>query len=74
MVDTYILGKSELNIDGPEKIAGRAKFAIDMTLPGMLHARVLRSPRAHALGYLSRFTLAVPRACRNLLSQSLHVA
>ncbi len=48
MVDTFILGKSELNIDAPEKIAGRAKYAIDMTLPGMLHARVLRSPRAHA--------------------------
>ncbi len=48
MVDTYILGKSELNIDSPEKISGRAMYAIDMTLPGMLQARVLRSPRAHA--------------------------
>ena len=48
MVDTFILGKSELNIDGPEKIAGRAKYAIDMSLPGMLHALVLRSPLPHA--------------------------
>ena len=48
MVDTYILGKSEMNIDAPEKIAGRARYAIDVVLPGMLHARVLRSPRPHA--------------------------
>ena len=48
MADTFILGKSELNIDGPEKIAGRAKYAIDMSLPGMLHAKLLRSPHAHA--------------------------
>jgi len=48
MVDTYILGKPELNIDGPEKIAGRAKYAIDMVLPGMLHGKILRSPHAHA--------------------------
>lgn len=48
MVAPYILGKSEQNIDAPEKIAGRAKYAIDVILPGMLHARVLRSPVPHA--------------------------
>src|SRR5688572_21613426 len=48
MVDTFILGKPGLNIDTPEKIAGRARYAIDMALPGMLQARVLRSPHPHA--------------------------
>ena len=48
MVDTFILGKPGLNIDTPEKIAGRARYAIDMALPGTLQARVLRSPHPHA--------------------------
>ena len=34
--------------DGVEKVTGRARFGADITLPGMLHGRVLRSPHAHA--------------------------
>jgi CO/xanthine dehydrogenase Mo-binding subunit len=44
----HILGTGPLNIDGPEKLSGRARYAIDLTLPGMLHARVLRSTQPHA--------------------------
>ncbi|MBI2359022.1 MAG: xanthine dehydrogenase family protein molybdopterin-binding subunit, partial [Deltaproteobacteria bacterium] len=29
-------------------ITGRATYADDIKLPGMLHAAILRSPRAHA--------------------------
>src|SRR3954471_3582152 len=32
----------------PAKIAGRASYVHDMVLPGMLHARILRSPRPFA--------------------------
>src|SRR6476660_8743946 len=30
------------------KVSGRLKYAGDMTMPGMLHVQVLRSPHAHA--------------------------
>src|SRR5262249_60189926 len=34
--------------DGMEKVAGQALYAGDFSLPGMAHARVLRSPLPHA--------------------------
>src|SRR6056297_972592 len=34
--------------DGIDKVTGRARFGADMTAPGMLVGRVLRSPHAHA--------------------------
>lgn len=34
--------------DGLEKVMGRARYVGDMTVAGMLHARVLRSPVPHA--------------------------
>jgi nicotinate dehydrogenase subunit B len=42
-----IVGTSAARRDLPEKLAGRG-FVHDMTLPGMLHARVLRQPRPGA--------------------------
>jgi CO/xanthine dehydrogenase Mo-binding subunit len=35
-------------IDGPEKLSGRALYAADITVPGVLQARTVRSTRAHA--------------------------
>jgi xanthine dehydrogenase molybdenum-binding subunit len=35
--------------DALEKVTGRAQYAADLRLPGMLHAKVLRSPHAHAI-------------------------
>ena len=35
-------------IDGLSKIVGTAQFVADMTLPRMAHAKLLRSPHAHA--------------------------
>ena len=34
--------------DGRAKVTGAARFTVDVTLPGMLHARLLRSPHPHA--------------------------
>ena len=31
-----------------EKVTGKAKFTVDMKLPGMLHAKMVRSPYPHA--------------------------
>jgi CO/xanthine dehydrogenase Mo-binding subunit len=40
--------------DAADKVSGRAEYAVDMTFPGMLHAKVLRSPVPHALIKLLR--------------------
>src|SRR5687768_11796155 len=43
-----VIGTKVQRLDGPEKSTGRAKYSYDINLPGMLHARILRSPHAHA--------------------------
>jgi xanthine dehydrogenase molybdenum-binding subunit len=43
-----LIGKDIPRIDSVDKALGRAKYAGDMVLPGMLYSRVLRSPHAHA--------------------------
>ena len=35
-------------LDAPEKVTGRARYVTDLSLPGMLHVRLLRSPYPHA--------------------------
>jgi CO/xanthine dehydrogenase Mo-binding subunit len=46
---TYqFLGKGRKSIDGMEKVTGGARYAADVSLPGMLHARPVLSPYAHA--------------------------
>ncbi len=42
------IGKNVRSVDGPGKVTGRLKYAGDMTMPGMLHVQVLRSPHPHA--------------------------
>jgi CO/xanthine dehydrogenase Mo-binding subunit len=44
-----IVGAKVSRKDAVEKVTGRAEYAVDVSLPGMLHAKVLRSPRAHGL-------------------------
>ena len=34
--------------EGPEKVSGKALYAADLLLPGMLWGKVLRSPYPHA--------------------------
>jgi aerobic-type carbon monoxide dehydrogenase small subunit (CoxS/CutS family) len=46
--DGEVIGKSVRRIDAPSKVSGRLKYAGDMTMPGMLHVQVLRSPHPHA--------------------------
>ncbi len=42
------LGKGHRLVEGLEKITGSAKYAGDLSLPGMLHACLVLSPYAHA--------------------------
>ena len=43
-----VVGTRPIRHDGPDKVMGRARYAADIHLPGMLHGKILRSPHAHA--------------------------
>jgi len=46
--DFKILGTRPIRPDGLDKVTGKAMFGADKSVTGMLHARILRSPHAHA--------------------------
>ena len=48
MAEFSVVGKSVPRVDALEKVTGRAKYSVDLKLPGMLYAKVLRSPYPHA--------------------------
>jgi CO/xanthine dehydrogenase Mo-binding subunit len=43
-----VLGVDAPRVDGPAKVNGLAQYTADIVLPGMLHAKVLRSTIPHA--------------------------
>jgi len=43
-----ILGKSAPRKDGVARITGKERYSVDVSLPHMLHGRILSSPYAHA--------------------------
>jgi CO/xanthine dehydrogenase Mo-binding subunit len=43
-----VVGKRGPNLDAVDRVTGQAKYTNDIELPGMLVARTLRSPHAHA--------------------------
>ncbi|MDL1862214.1 xanthine dehydrogenase family protein molybdopterin-binding subunit, partial [Betaproteobacteria bacterium PRO7] len=73
--DFRLIGKPTLRVDAREKVDGRAQFAIDKTLPGMLVAVVARPPvfggkvkqadldpaKATVKGFKSMFVIPVDR-------------
>jgi CO/xanthine dehydrogenase Mo-binding subunit len=42
------VGHATSRIDAVERVTGKATYTGDVQLPGMLYARVLRSPHPHA--------------------------
>lgn len=46
--DYKVVGTRPIRHDGVDKVTGRATYGADLNLPGMLYAKVLRSPHAHA--------------------------
>lgn len=48
MGDYAVVGKRVPRIDAVPKVTGKATYAGDLVLPGMLHGKLLRSPYAHA--------------------------
>lgn len=56
-----VAGQSPRRKDAIDKVTGRARYAGDFRLPGLLHARVLRPP-AHGAALTSADTSAAERA------------
>ena len=48
MSNEAIVGRSVPLIDGVEKVTGSGVYGVDVRVPGMLFAKILRSPYAHA--------------------------
>lgn len=46
--ELLIVGKRHPKIDGWERVSGKAVYASDIYLPGMLYGKILRSPHPHA--------------------------
>src|SRR5262249_3237996 len=44
---TYV-GTRPIRHDGVDKVTGRANYGADFSMPGLLHAVLVRSPHAHA--------------------------
>ncbi|NLE83130.1 MAG: molybdopterin-dependent oxidoreductase [Chloroflexi bacterium] len=45
---TEVIGKSEIKVDAAKLVQGKPAFTADWSMPGLLHAKVLASPHAHA--------------------------
>ncbi len=43
-----VVGKRPIRPDGTDKVTGRARYGADVSMGGLLHAKVLRSPHPHA--------------------------
>lgn len=53
-----VVGRSVRRVDSRDKLTGNARYAGDISLPGMLNAKVLRSDRPHARILAIRTTAA----------------
>jgi CO/xanthine dehydrogenase Mo-binding subunit len=43
-----VIGKPTPRVEGADKVTGRARYAADVSLPGMVWGKTLRSPYSHA--------------------------
>ena len=68
------VGSSTARIDGVEKVTGQAKFTGDLAFPGLLEAKVLRSPLPHAIieAIDASKALALPGVVAILTRDDLH--
>jgi len=48
-IDNKWIGQRTIRPDGADKVTGRASYAADNSMPGMIWGKVLRSPHAHAI-------------------------
>ena len=68
-----VVGRPSAKIDGLAKATGSALYADDIQLPGMLHAKTLRSPHPHAriLAIDTSRALAHPGVCAVVIGSEL---
>jgi CO/xanthine dehydrogenase Mo-binding subunit len=45
---TTVVGRRQPRIDGYARVSGSATYTLDVSLPGMLHAAIVRCPHGHA--------------------------
>ncbi len=64
-----VVGKPVVRADGLEKVTGRSRFVADLTFPGMLYARVIRSTVPHAR--LKRIDLTTAKAVSGVVRIAL---
>ncbi len=60
MTENRVLGIPSPRVEGEEKVGGKAVYAVDVVLPGMLWVKVIRSPIAH--GRIKRIDLSKAHA------------
>ena len=70
MAELKSVGRSERRVDSVKLAMGRGTFVDDIALPGMLHARILRSPHAHAR--IARIDTAKARAMPGVAAVLTH--
>ncbi|HET7874670.1 MAG TPA: xanthine dehydrogenase family protein molybdopterin-binding subunit [Methylomirabilota bacterium] len=76
MTTVTAIGRSVPRVDGGEKVTGLTRFAADLQLAGLLHARLVLSPHAHAriLKIDARDALALPGVVAVLAGRDLPLA
>ena len=57
-----IVGQPLGRLDGADKVSGAARYSADVTLPGLVWGKALRSPLPHAR--IVRIVTSKARACR----------
>jgi len=76
MASHTVVGRPQRRIDALERLTGRLQYAGDLRLPGMLHARLVVSPYAHArIRHIdTQEALAVPGVVAVLTARDLPIA
>ncbi len=70
MTELKTVGKSERRVDSVKLATGRGTFVDDIALPGLVHAKILHSPHAHAR--IKRIDAAQARAMPGVLCVLTH--
>ena len=73
MTNFTTIGQPTRLIEGEAKVTGKIRYASDLHVPGMLHARFVTSPYAHArlLNIDAEAALAMPGVAAVLTARDL---
>jgi CO/xanthine dehydrogenase Mo-binding subunit len=76
MEPSSAIGVRRRRLDGEAKVRGATRYAADLPLPGLLHARLVQSPETHAriLGVDAAAALELPGVVAVLTARDLPIA